>query len=225
MRASIIALSLALAACATTPGASAPTAPFNAAPTTQAQTPAPANYPIAADVPAGTYRLDPRHASVFFRIRHIGLSWFTARMNKVEASLELNAQDPSQSRLSASVDATSVDTNVLNQAGERAFDRSIGNAIGAQRTQQITFTSTSIERTGQYTARITGDLTLNGQTHPATLDATFEGGAVDPLRGANEVLAFSAHGTIDRTQWGVTQWGTVTGNDVQIVVEAEFVKA
>jgi polyisoprenoid-binding protein YceI len=65
---------------------------------------------------------------------------------------------------------------------------------------------------------------MNGQTHPAILDATFDGGATDPLRGGNMVLGFSAHGTIDRTQWGVTQWRAFTGEEVQIVIEAELVR-
>jgi polyisoprenoid-binding protein YceI len=120
------------------------------------------------------------------------------------------------------VDATSVNTGVLNGSVERAFDRQIGAALGGG---QITFVSTAIERTGRHTARITGDLTMNGQTHPLTLEATFDGAAIDPLRGANQVLGFSAHGEIDRVQWGVNDWASFTGDTVQIVIEAEFVKA
>jgi polyisoprenoid-binding protein YceI len=222
MRALTVALALALSACASTQGATTTAAPFTGEPRATTQT---ANYPIAADVPAGTYRLDPRHATVLFRIQHMHMHWFTARFDTRDATLELNATDPSQSHLQASVDATSVNTGVLNQQGERAFDRSVGRAIGSDTTQQIAFASTAIQRTGQFTARVTGDLTMNGQTHPAVLDVTFDGGAVDPLRGGNQVLGFSAHGTVDRSQWGVTQWQAFTGNDVQIVIEAELVKS
>lgn len=188
------------------------------------QTTAPPSYSIAVDQPAGAYRLDPRHASVQFRIRHMGLAWFTARFDTKDATLELNRDDPSQSRLTASVDATSVNTGVLNREGERAFDRQIGRAIGAEATPQITFTSTGIERTGAETARVMGDLTMNGQTHPATLNVTFAGSTTDLLRGANRVLGFSAVGEIDRSLWGVDQWDSFTGDTVQIVIEAEFVK-
>ena len=193
------------------------------APTTPAQSTAPAaNYPIAVDLPSGTYQLDPRHASVLFRIQHGGLAWFTARFDTKAATLTLDPSDPSRSQLTASVDATSVNTGVLNAQGERSFDQSIGRALGGG---PITFTSTAIERTGEHTARITGDLTLNGQTHPATLDATFEGSGRDILRGGNMVLGFSAQGTIDRTQWGVNDWRAFTGSDVQIVIEVELVRS
>ncbi|MEZ5958500.1 MAG: YceI family protein [Hyphomonadaceae bacterium] len=181
-------------------------------------------HPIAVDLPAGEYRLDPRHASVIFRIQHQGLAWFTARFDTKAATLTLDPADPSRSQLSASVDATSVNTGVLNAQGERAFDQAIGRALGSQTAPSITFVSTSIERTGEHTGRITGNLTMNGQTHPATLDAIFVGDTNDLLRAGARVLGFSAQGSIDRTQWGVNDWRAFTGAQVQIVIEAEFVR-
>jgi polyisoprenoid-binding protein YceI len=222
MRAWIVAAGVSLAACTSLEGATDTPAPFTATPTAaQAQT----DFPVAVDLPSGVYRIDPRHATVTFRIRHMDLAWFTARFDTEAGELTLDAADPTRSRLTASVDATSVNTGVLNRENERAFDRQIGNALGAASQPQITFTSTAIERTGRNTARITGDLAMNGQTHPATLEATFDGAAVDPLRGGNQVLGFSAHGEIDRVQWGVNEWSSFTGDTVQIVIEAEFVKS
>ncbi|MBL8545499.1 MAG: polyisoprenoid-binding protein [Hyphomonadaceae bacterium] len=212
MRLSVLTLVLTVAAFANTAGIAQQT-------TTDV-----APYPVAVDLPAGTYRLDPRHASVLFRIRHEGLSWFTARFDGKDATLTLDPADPTRSQLSASVVTDSVNTGVLNAQGERAFDRSIARALGAEATPSITFTSTAIERTGAATARITGDLTMNGQTHPATLDATFLGDTNDLLRGNARVLGFSAQGAIDRSQWGVNDWRAFTGSQVQIVIEAELVR-
>lgn len=216
MRLSIFTFVLAFAAL--TGAASAQTPPI-------AQPQPSADFPIAVDLPAGTYRLDPRHASVLFRIRHEGLSWFTARFDGKDATLTLDPADPSRSQLTASVVTDSVNTGVLNAQGERAFDRTIGRALGASETPSITFVSTAIERTGVATARIAGDLTMNGQTHPATLDATFLGDTNDLLRGNTRVLGFSAVGTIDRTQWGINDWRAFTGEEVQIVIEAELVRS
>lgn len=221
MRAALLSLGFLLTACASASGVADAPPPFAAAPT-QAAAPAAQDYPIAIDLPPGTYRLDPRHASVLFRIRHMELAWFTARFDTVQAELTLDPADPKRSRLTATIDPNSVNTGVLNAQGERSFDRQIGRNLGGA---PITFTSTAIERTGRNTARVIGDLTMNGQTHPVTLEASFAGGAVDPLRGAAMVLGFSAHGVIDRTQWGVTQWSAFAGNDVQLVIEVELVRA
>ncbi|MEQ1491101.1 MAG: YceI family protein, partial [Terricaulis sp.] len=88
-----------------------------------------ANFPIAVDLPAGTYQLDPRHASVLFRIQHGGLAWFTARFDTKTATLTLDPADPSHSQLTASVDATSVNTGVLNAQGARNFAQTSGRAL------------------------------------------------------------------------------------------------
>lgn len=222
MRVLAVLFAIALAACANTTGADDQPPPFSGASPVAAQA---ATYPVAVDLPAGTYRLDPRHANVSFRIRHMGLAWFTARFDSRSATLELDPTDPARSRLQATLEANSVNTGVLNAQGERTFDRSIGRALGQDATPSISFSSTAIERTGEHTARVTGDLTMNGQTHPATLNVTFDGGVVDPLRGNAMVLGFSAHGEIDRTQWGVDEWRSFTGAEVQIVIEAEFIKS
>lgn len=219
MRTHLLILCLGLAACASVEGA--PTS--QSAPVAQA-TEAPGSYPISVDLPADVYRLDPRHANVTFRIRHEDLSWYVGRFDDKSAELTLDPEDPSRSRLTASVGADSVDTGLVGDE-QRTFDHQIGRALGAATTPRITFTSTSIERTGRFTARITGDLAMNGQTHPAVLDATFNAGRIDPLRGAAMVLAFSARGVIDRTQWGVSQWRAFSGDNVEIVIEAELVKS
>lgn len=213
MRAWVIALGLGLAALS---GVSA-----SGQETTTATTTVAAEAP--RHIPAGTYRLDPRHASVLFRIQHEGLAWFTARFDTKDATLDLNPTDMTQTHLTASVDATSVNTGLTTNSGERTFDRSIGNTLGARTAPQITFTSTSVESTGPTTARVTGDLAMNGQTHPVTLDVTFEGGHGDLLRGGAFVLGFSAQGTIDRRQWGVNEWSSFAGHDVQLVISAELV--
>ncbi|MGD9816285.1 MAG: YceI family protein [Hyphomonadaceae bacterium] len=178
----------------------------------------------APDVPSGTYQLDPRHASVLFRIQHQGLAWFTARFDIKDATLDLDAADPTRSRLTASVDAGSVNTGVLNRDNERAFDAQIGRALGGEANPRITFESRTVELTGERSARVSGDLTMNGQTHPAALDVTFGGATGDLLRGGRTVLGFSARGVIRRSDWGVTQWRAFTGDEVEIVIEAEFVK-
>jgi polyisoprenoid-binding protein YceI len=216
MRAVCLAFAFGLSACVTAAGAPDRPPPFTA----QQAVAGPSDFPISVDLPAGAYSLDPRHASVHFRIRHEDLAWFTARFDTKDATLTLDPADPSRSRLEANVDPNSVNTGLPDDS-DRSFDRAIGRALGGR---PITFVSTSIERTGEHTARMTGDLTMNGRTHPATLDVTFAGAMTDPLRGGAVVLGFSAHGVINRADWGVTEWQAFTGDDVQIVIEAELVR-
>jgi polyisoprenoid-binding protein YceI len=159
---------------------------------------------------------------VIWRILHQGLAWYTGRFNTVSPHLEFDSADPSRSTLEAHVDARSVDTDLPSGAAD--FNRNIANALGAASAPDIVIRSTSIERTGARTARIHADLTWNEQTHPVILDAAFNGATHDILRGGKSVIGFSATTRIDRTQWGVSEWRMFTSADVEIVIEAEFVK-
>ena len=99
-----------------------------------AQTPPAASLPLPAgvsmkpaDAPAGAYTLDGRHASVTWRIRHQGVSLFTARFDKIEGKLNFDTADPAKSTVEAVVQTGSVSTNVFNAQGEPAFAKEIAN--------------------------------------------------------------------------------------------------
>jgi|CXWL01.1.fsa_nt_gi polyisoprenoid-binding protein YceI len=232
MRTLILPIALFVASCA----AVLPAAPVAVAPTNVAGSPVPAVLPQASDTsldatqaPAGAYRLDARHASVIWRIRHMGLSPFTARFDTISGTLNLDPAAIANSSVDITIAANSVSTAVLNRDGQRTFDQQIAReAFAAEANPDIRFVSRSITATGPTTGLITGDLTLHGATHPATLEARFEGGRVDPLRGGY-VVAFTGRTIIDRTQWGAHLGNPIAdqtiGDDVEILISAEFVKS
>lgn len=231
MRFSILIAALLLGACATMPVV-AQTAPAPGA----AASPVPASIPRGADTslnpsdaPAGAYALDGRHASVLWRIRHMGLGLFTARFDTLSGTLNFDPNNPAASTIDVTIAANSVNTGVLNADGQRAFDHEIAtNVLGAGDNPNIRFVSHSIQVTGPTTGLIAGDLTLRGQTHPVTLEASFEGGRFVQFVGKH-VLAFSGRTVIDRSQWGAEFANPVvngtTGNQVEILISAEFRKS
>lgn len=181
-----------------------------------------------ADAPAGTYAIDGRHASVLFRIRHMGVGVFVARFDTIAGEINFNPQNVTASTVSATIGAASVSTGILNQQGERAFDREIANGpIGAAANPNITFVSRSIQATGPTTGLITGDLTLHGVTRPVVLEARFEGGRYIALR-QKHVLAFTARTMIRRSDfqalWPVAMVNSMLSDDVEILIAAEAVK-
>jgi polyisoprenoid-binding protein YceI len=119
----------------------------------------------------------------------------------------------------------SISTGLLNQAGERAFDRDIAAYLGADAHPEIVFTSTSIELTSPSTGRIHGDLTMRDQTHPVTLETVFEGGRVIPT-SQRPTLGFTARTIIQRSRWleGVAPLhnSASPGDQVEIIISAEF---
>jgi polyisoprenoid-binding protein YceI len=224
MRALVFSAMLALSACATGAVSAPAAAPAHiAAPGATTLPPGADTSLNPADAPAGVYDLDSRHASVVWRIRHLGLGAFTARFDTIAGTLNFDPAAPQNSSISVTIDANSVSTGILNREGQRGFDREIAQALGAEANPTITFVSRSIEVTGPTTGRITGDLTLNGQTRSVTLDATYHGGRYVLLR-QKHTIAFAARTMIRRSDWGVTNWGAFAGDEVEILIDAEFIK-
>src|SRR5262249_32486822 len=140
-----------------------------------------------------------------------------------DATLSLNPTDPSQSHLVASVDPNSIDTGLPDTADAIGFNHAIAQAIGVANTPSVTFTSTAIQRTGEFTADITSNMTMTRKTPPMVMHATFDGAVGNPLRGSEQVLAFSAYRSFKRSDWGATQWAAVASDEIQLVIEAELV--
>ncbi len=167
-------------------------------------------------VPTGTYALEKTHAYITLSYLHQGFSRPVIRWTDWDATLNWNAEDPVASSVSATVPIASVDTGVDN------FDEHLvsGNWFDASAFPTATFQSTGLEKTSSNTAIMTGDLTIKGITKPLTLDVTFNKGAKD-FRG-NTRIGFSAKGQLLRSDWGLGNYAPSTSDEVEIVIEPEF---
>ena len=173
----------------------------------------------AAAQPAGLYKLDPTHTSVTWKVLHMGVSKYTARFSEVEGTLDFNSADVTKSKLKVKIPTASVST------GNPKFDTEIAGAkfLGGDKTPTITFDSTKIVKTGADTGTVTGDLTLNGVTKPVTLDVTFYGGIVHPM-GKGHDIGFSAKTKFKRSDFKITEYIPMVGDEIEVAIETEFLK-
>ncbi|MBA4174003.1 MAG: polyisoprenoid-binding protein [Hyphomicrobium sp.] len=179
-----------------------------------------------ADVPAGVYKVDPVHNSVTWRVSHLGLSNYTARFTSVEAAIELDPAKTENSKLTVSIDPTSVKTD-YPYSDKKNFDKVLAEDkiwFNASVHKAITFKSSKIEMTGPKTAKVTGDLTLLGVTKPITLDATLNGAMKEQPFAKKPALGFSASGQIKRSEFGMSTYVPLVGDEVTLLIEAEFLK-
>lgn len=75
------------------------------------------------------------------------------------------------------------------------------DSFDVARFPTITFQSTAVERRGEGRYRVTGDLTMHGQTHPVTLEVEAAEPVKDPW--GNQRVAASATGKLNRKTWGL----------------------
>jgi polyisoprenoid-binding protein YceI len=184
---------------------------------------------LAPDVPAGLYRLDRYHASLLFRVDHLGFSNYTARFTKFDAELEFDPRDPAAASLSATVDARSIETD-FPFPEELDFDAQLRGEdwLNTDAHPQMTYRSTGVVLTGANSARINGELTFRGVTRPMTLEATFNGGYAGHPMDPNARIGFSARGSLRRSDFGMTvgipEPGSTmgVGDEVEVVIEAEL---
>lgn len=188
--------------------------------------PAHAQMPMTdySDMPAGVYTLDETHAMLIWRVSHLGLSNYTARFTKFDADLRFDPANPENSSLTATVDPTSIETD-YPYPEEKDFDAKLVEGeewFNAINFPEITFQSTVITRTGENTGAMTGDLTFLGVTKPMTLDVTFNGAMAEQPFSKKPTLGFSATGTINRSEWGMATYVPTIGDEIELLIEAEF---
>lgn len=176
-------------------------------------------------LPAGEYQLDKTHASLTWKVSHMGLSNYTARFTDFDATIDYDPNDLENSTLTVSVDPRSLETDYPNPE-EEDFDEKLITSedwFNAGEFPQIEFISTSITRTGENTGEVTGDLTFMGVTKPLTLDVTFNGAYESHPFSQKPAMGFSAHGTLVRSEWGMDNYVPNIGDEVELLIETEFV--
>lgn len=185
--------------------------------------------PAATPAPSGRYALDKAHASLIFRVNHMGFSNYTARFKRFDATLNLDTAVPTNSKLEVTVDATSLETDfpdpkVVDFNAQLQNDQWLDTA----KFPAMTYRSTAISMTSPNTALVTGDLTLRGVTKPVVLNVTFNGGYPGMELDPSARIGFSARATLKRSEFGVAMGipppGTNMGvsDEVEVIVEAEM---
>ena len=172
-----------------------------------------------AKIPAGTYVLDKRHASLTAKILHMGFSHYTLRFDGLDGGFTYDPANWQATKVSITVDPKSVDTR------DPSFDKQIAGYFEAGKYPAITFVSTGLQGGQDGKGSLTGDLTFHGVTRPVTLDVTFQGAGhgVTPL---GTRLGFSGTTQIKRSDFGLNNMilNQFTADEVDLAFEVEFEK-
>ncbi len=133
--------------------------------------------PLLAD----TYVIDTEgaHASINFRIKHLGYSWLTGRFDAFSGRYQFDPDQPEAAQVNVEIATASINSN----HAERDKHLRSSDFLHVDRHPTATFESNRIELTGQNTGVIYGDLTLNGVTREVAIEAEFIGGGADPWGG------------------------------------------
>jgi polyisoprenoid-binding protein YceI len=180
-------------------------------------------------VPAGRYTLDHAHATLLFRVNHLGFSHYTARFKHFDATLQFDPARIAASQVYVTVDASSIETDFPDPV-KLDFNAQLRGKdwLDTDAHPQMTFRSQRVVPTNKQSFRIEGDLTLHGVTKPVALEAIYNGGYAGHPMDPNARIGFSARGHLKRSEFGIASGipapGTTMGvsDDVEVIIEAEF---
>ena len=157
------------------------------------------------------------HASINFRIKHLGYSWLTGRFDDFSGTFAFDEASPEASKVKVEINTDSVNTNQAER------DKHLRNKdfLDTAQFPKATFESTSVKLNGDK-ATITGNLTLHGVTKEIAIEAVRVGGGEDPWGGYRE--GFSGTTRIPLKDFGITFNLGPASTEVELALEIEGIR-
>ena len=164
-----------------------------------------------------TYELDPSHSQVVFTYNHLGFSTTTGMFSGFEGEVRFDEADPANSSVEVSMPVMSMFTG-WEEREEHFMD---DDFFGAEEGDMVTFTSTDIEVTGEKTANITGDLTMNGITKSVVLDTVLNQKTESHPMNNRPWMGLDATTALKRTDFELGQFAPYVSDEVELEISIE----
>jgi polyisoprenoid-binding protein YceI len=175
---------------------------------------------VHAQAPAAveTYKIDPVHSNVGFRVRHL-MSKVNGKFGQVDGTIKVDKADVSRSTVEVTLQVASVTTSDAQRdthlKGPDFFD--------AAKFPVITFKSTSVKQVAKDKLEVTGTFTMKGVTKTLVLPIVQLGTSVDPWK--NVISGFEGAISLDRQDYGVSYGKGLVGDQVDIELNIEAKKS
>jgi polyisoprenoid-binding protein YceI len=171
------------------------------------------------------WTLDPAHAEIQFKVRHLMISHVTGSFGRFDASIETTDDNFDTSKISFSAEIDSITTNNEQRDGHLKS----ADFFESSKFPTLTFASTKFEKISGEAYVLYGDLTFHGVTKNVRLQVEHGGVIKDPW--GNSRTGFTVNGKINRKDYGLV-WnaateagGVVLGEDIKLHANVEFIKA
>ena len=167
------------------------------------------------------YTLDPSHSQIVFDYNHLGFSTGTGMFSGFEGEIQFDQEDPAASTVSVSFPVRTMLTG-----WEARFEHFMSPDFfdATDDSELVTFQSTAVEVTGEGTANITGDLTLNDVTKSVVLAAKLNQVGDHPMEG-KPWAGFDATVTLLRSDYNLGMFAPFISDEVNVAISVEAMKA
>ncbi len=173
---------------------------------------------LGAWASADTYKLDPVHSTVVFRIGHLVVSNVNGRFNGPTGTVEFDPAAPEKTKFDVQVEVKKIDTN--NQ--QRDTHLKSKDFFDAERFPVISFKSTSVKKVAEGELEVAGDMSLHGVTKQITVKLSYKGPVTDPQMGTRS--GFGTAFEVKRSDYGMNNMIPAVGDTVKLTVDLEGAK-
>ncbi len=169
---------------------------------------------------AADYLIDTKgaHASIQFRVQHLGYSWLYGRFNTFDGAFSYDAANPGASKVNVTIDTASVDSN----HAERDKHLRGADFLDVDQFPKAAFVSTVVNVNADGSAKVSGNFTFHGVTKPITLDVKKMGEGQDPWGGYR--AGFEGSTTITMADYGLTYNLGPASTQAEIILTFEGVR-
>lgn len=167
---------------------------------------------------ATTWQIDPAHANAQFSVSHLGISKVQGEFTNVTGTIQLDEKDVTKSVVNATIDVSTVYTR--NDGRDKDLKENFFQVV---KFPTMTFVSKSITRVADGKLQMTGDFTLHGVTKSVTFAVDGPSDAIKDPWG-NQRRGASATATIHRSDFGITKYPAMIGDDIAINLDIEMFK-
>mgnify|MGYP000580520363 FL=1 len=171
-----------------------------------------------------TYRIDPLHSFIEFKIKHLMISTVNGSFQSFDATLNSDGDDFANATVTFSADVNSVSTNIIDRDNHlKSVD-----FFDAENYPKINFNSTSVEKVDENSYVMNGDLEIRGVSRPVSLSVEYNGEDEDAY-GQTKV-GFDMEGKINRKDWGLDfnvaggKGSLLVGDEVKLNISIQMIK-
>jgi polyisoprenoid-binding protein YceI len=171
-------------------------------------------------VMAEDYAIDKKgmHASIQFKISHLGYSWLLGRFNDFDGSFSYDEKKPNASKVAVTINTKSVDSN----HAERDKHLRGSDFLDTTKFPQAKFVSTNYKESADGKAKLTGKFTLHGVTKDIVIDVTKIGAGKDPWGGYRR--GFEGKTRIALKDYGITKNLGPASAELDLILNIEGIK-
>ncbi|MBV8388463.1 MAG: polyisoprenoid-binding protein [Mucilaginibacter sp.] len=171
---------------------------------------------------AQSWKVNKAHSHFTFTITHLAVSDVDGVFKDFDATITASKADFSDAKIEFVAQTASVNTGDDKRDGHLKSP----DFFDAAKYPTVNFVSTGIKTISTNHYKVTGNLTLNGVTKPATFDLVYRGTITNPMTKTPDA-GFSVSGSVNRSDFtfGSKFGSPLLSDEVTFKASGEFDKA